>query len=131
MPSHGDGQADFSDLLKINEVTSRDYNPLVTQALQNGKVTDFLGFRFVPAEIGNNTARLRHRRGADGRRLRLSPLPGVRAFRHALGQLGRVLRPHQRARRQEAQHWQIYAETCGAATRVNEDKCFQMLCLES
>jgi hypothetical protein len=26
---------------------------------------------------------------------------------------------------------QIYGETCGAATRVNEDKCYQMLCLES
>jgi hypothetical protein len=26
---------------------------------------------------------------------------------------------------------QIYAETCAAVTRTNEDKCFQMLCLES
>jgi len=120
-----------TDLLKINEVTSRDYNPMVTQALQNGKVAEFLGFRFLPAEIGNATNRGYGTAAAltvDGSGYRRVPVFVPSGMHWGTWEefYGRV-----EERADKNYSWQIYGETCGAATRTNEDKCFQMLCLES
>lgn len=111
------------DLLKIAQFQSRDFNPMAVQALQNGKVTDFMGFRFVPAEIGNAAA-----------------YPGASALTVAAGTGYRLLPvfvPSGLHRgvwtdffgkvsdRNDKNHsMQIYGETCVGVSRVNEDKCF-------
>lgn len=118
-----------TDLLRINEVTSRDYNPQVTQALQNGKVADFLGFRFMPTELGN--ARVYPHSytltvdGSNYRRLPVIIPAGMHwgSWEEFFGKIS------ERADKEHA--WQIFAETCGTATRTNEDLAFQMLCSEA
>lgn len=44
----------ITNLLKINQLTSRDYNPMLSQALQTGQPGDFMGFTFMPTELGNS-----------------------------------------------------------------------------
>jgi hypothetical protein len=118
-----------SDLLKINEVTSRDYNPAVTQALQNGQVTEFMGFRFVQTELGNSrvypdasTLTL------NGSSERINPVFVPSGMHTGVwlefeGYIDRLPGKNQST--------QVYGETIVAATRVNEDKCFQMANVES
>lgn len=116
--------AQLSDLLKIAQVQSRDFNPLATQALQNGKVTSFMGFTFVPAQIGSNGA---YPDAAaltvDGDLYRLNPV-FVKSGLHAgiwTDFFGKV------SDRNDKNHsMQIYGETCVGVTRVNEAKCFAM-----
>jgi hypothetical protein len=119
----------ISDLLKINEVTSRDYNPQVTLSLQNGQVTEFMGFRFVPTELGNSrvypdAASLT----VNGSSERLNPV-FVPSGMHSGswldfdGYIDRMPGKNQST--------QVYGETVWAATRVNEDKCFQMANVET
>jgi hypothetical protein len=43
------------DLLKIVQVQSKDYNG-DKQVLQSGNVLEFMGFKFVPCEFGNQKA---------------------------------------------------------------------------
>lgn len=118
----------ISDLLKINELRSRDYNPGLSQALQTGKPGDFMGFRFVAAEIGNTRAYAQGAVLSDaGGGIRRVPffVPSGLHFGVWEEFYGRI------TERNDKNHsTQIYAETCGAAVRTNEDKCFQMLALE-
>lgn len=117
-----------TDLLKINQLQSRDYNPMLQTALQAGKPGDFMGFRFVMSEIGNpkpypNGSTLT----VDGSGYRRTPffVPSGMHWGSWEEFFGKI------TERNDKNHsMQIYAETCGGATRVNEDKCFQMLCLE-
>ncbi|HEX8400519.1 MAG TPA: phage capsid protein [Allosphingosinicella sp.] len=117
-----------SDLLKIAQVQSRDFNPLATQALQDGKVADFMGFRFVPAEIGNPRAYAKGSTltlaAAGIRRLPVFVPSGMHwgTWEEFMGKISQ--------RDDKNMSWQVYAETCGTATRTNEDKCFQILCKE-
>ncbi|WP_414902466.1 phage capsid protein [Sphingomonas flavalba] len=117
-----------ADLLRINQVQSRDYNPLLQQALQTGKVADFMGFRFLQTEFGNQKA--------YPKSFNLSvPTAGQRALPVLVPSamhrgsweefFGRVSE-----RADKSYSWQIYGETCVAATRVNEDKAFQILVTE-
>lgn len=120
----------LKDLLKIAQVQNRDYNPLATMALQNGKVTSFMGFTFVPAELGNAKAYpLNSGLTVDGSGYRRVPF-FVKSGLH-FGQWGDEVFARVSERADKRYALQIFAETCGTAVRVNEDKCYQMLCLES
>jgi hypothetical protein len=119
----------ITNLLKINEMRSRDYNPNLPAMLQTGKPAPFMGFTWVPTQLGDN----RVYPGAtsltvDGSGYRRVPIwvnSGI-FWGNWEEQFVRV------SERNDKKHsWQIYAETCGAATRTHEDKCFQMLCLET
>lgn len=122
--------AQIEDLLGISQVQSRDFNPLNVQALQNGQVTDFMGFRFLPAEIGNPKA---YKRAAaltidgDGNRRVPVILPGASV--HFGTWLDFVGKTDERADKSHSE--QIAGYTCGAATRKREDYCFQILCKEA
>ncbi|MGF7151319.1 hypothetical protein FHS96_004982 [Sphingomonas zeicaulis] len=121
--------AQLEDLLKISQIQSRDFNPLDVQALQSGKVVTFLGFRFVMAEIGNTKAYpLAASLTVDGTGYRRVPffMPGGMHFGTWLDFKGKI---DERADKNHST--QIAGYTCGAATRILEDKCFQMLCLEA
>lgn len=118
-----------ADLLKIAEYQSRDFNPLATQALQDGRVTDFMGFRFVPAQIGSNGAYP----GAaaltlDGNGRRLLPVFLPSGLHRGIWTdfWGKV------SDRGDKNHsMQIYGETCVAVARVREAKCFLFTADES
>ncbi|HEV2746416.1 MAG TPA: phage capsid protein [Allosphingosinicella sp.] len=118
-----------SDLLKLNQVQSKDYNPDLPGALKTGKVGTFMGFRWINTQLGN--ARV-YPRGAsltvDGSGYRRVPflLPSGMHWGSWCDFFGKI---SDRGDKNHSQ--QIYGETCGKSTRVNEDKCFQMLCLES
>lgn len=117
------------DLLKLIQIQSRDYNPQQVLALQNAKVIEFMGFTFIQAEIGNAGAYpLGSALTVDGNGYRRVPF-FVKSGMHFgtwTDFFGRVTE-----RDDKAFSTQIYGETCVAATRVNEDKCFQMLCVET
>lgn len=117
----------LEDLLRLAQIQSRDYNPQATQALQNGQVTSFMGFKFVPAEISNAAA---YPLGAaltlnGGERQVPFFVPSGMHFGSWTDFFGRVTE-----RDDKNFSMQVYGETCGAATRVNEDKCFIMKCVE-
>lgn len=118
-----------SDLLKINEMVSRDYNPLFAQTLYDGKPSDFMGFRFIQTELGNSKVYPdAYGLTVDGSGYRRNPVFVPSGMHFGIWEEfdGRIdVLPGKNM------STQIYAETCGAATRVNEDKCFQMLNLES
>jgi hypothetical protein len=116
-----------SDLLKINEITSRDYNPLLQQALQTGKVAEFMGFRFVTTQLGD--ARVYPDAytltAAGGERINPVFVPSGMHRGTWLdfdGYIDRLPGKNQST--------QIYGETVVRATRLNEDKCFQMANVE-
>jgi hypothetical protein len=118
-----------TDLLKINEVVSRDYNPAVTLALQNGEPTPFMGFRFIQTELGNSRVYPdASTLTVNGSSERLNPV-FVPSGMHGgtwLDFEGYIDR-----RPDKNQSIQVYGETVAAATRVNEDKCFIMANVES
>jgi len=119
----------IEDLLKIQQVQSADFNPQATQALQNGKVTEFMGFRFIPAEIGNSGAYpLSSTLTVDGSGYRRLPVlvPSGMHFGTWLDFEG-----HVDMRADKNHSTQIAGYTCGQGTRVLEDKCFQILCVEA
>lgn len=119
-----------SDLLKINEMTSRDYNPGLQGALATGKPTPFMGFMWLWCEYSNSTKRGYGAAAAltvDGSGYRRVPFlypSGMHweSWEEFFGRVSELPDTHYNS--------QIYGSTTGAATRVNEDKCFQMLCLE-
>jgi hypothetical protein len=120
----------LKDLLKIAQIQSRDYNPQSVLALQNGQVTSFLGFTFIPTELGNaavypaSTA-LTVQAGTGYRLLPVFVKSGLHwgTWTEFFGKV---------TERNDKNHsMQIYAETCGAMTRLNEDKCFAMACNEA
>lgn len=118
----------LEDLLKISQIQSRDFNPLATQALQNGEVTYFMGFDFVPMELGDEEALpLSSDLTVDGDGYRLLPF-FVKSGLHWGNWTdfwGKI------SDRGDKNHsMQIYGETCGTATRLDEDKCFLMRCAE-
>jgi hypothetical protein len=117
------------DLLKLMQYQSRDYNPQQIMALQNAKVIPFMGFTFMQAEIGNAAAyplgAALTDAGGGIRRIPFFVKSGM-YFGKWTDFYGKVSE-----RDDKQMSMQIYAETCGAATRTNEDKCYQMLCLES
>lgn len=121
--------AQLKDLLKLVQVQSRDYNPGAIQALQNGKVAEFMGFRFLLAEIGNAAAYpLGYGLTDAGGGIRKVPffVPSGMHWGDWTPFHGKI------SERDDKQlSTQIYGETCGAAVRLNEDKCFIMNCLES
>lgn len=117
------------DLLKITQIQSADYNPQATLALQKGEALNFMGFTFITAEIGNSAAYpLASTLTVDGSGYRRVPF-FVKSGMHLgvwtdfYGDIS--------PRADKNYSTQIYAETCVAATRLNEDKCFQMLCNEA
>jgi hypothetical protein len=117
------------DLLKLIQVQSRDYNPQQVLALQNAKVIQFMGFTFINAEIGNAAAYpLASGLTVDGSGYRRVPFFVKSGMHFGMWTdfFGRITE-----RDDKNFSTQIYGETCGAATRVNEDKCFQMLCNEA
>jgi hypothetical protein len=117
------------DLLKLVQVQSRDYNPQSTLTLQNGIVTEFMGFRFISAEIGNASAYpLASTLTVDGSGYRRVPffVPSAMHWGNWVDFFGRITE-----RDDKNFSTQVYGETCGAAVRVNEDKAFQMLCNEA
>lgn len=118
----------ITNLLKINQLTSRDYNPMLSQALQTGQPGDFMGFTFMPTELGNSKVYPdAYTLTVDGSNYRRVPVL-VKSGMHRgtwVEFFGKITQ-----RDDKNFSTQIYAETCEAYTRVNEDKCFQMLCLE-
>jgi hypothetical protein len=117
------------DLLKLIQVQSKDYNPQQIMALQNAKVLPFMGFTFITAEIGNaNAYPLGAALTVDGNGYRRVPF-----FKKSGLHKGTWTDFYGRITERDDKQFstQIYAETCAAVTRTNEDKCFQMLCLES
>lgn len=118
-----------TDLLKINEMRSRDYNPNLPAMLQTGKPAPFMGFTWIFSQLGDS----RVYPGAtsltvDGSNDRRVPF-FVKSGLHWGNWEEQFVRVTERSDKKFS--WQIYAETCGAAARVHEDKCFQMLCTES
>lgn len=118
------------DLLKLIQVQSRDYNPAAQEPLQTGVVTEFMGFRFVEAEIGNAASyplgSALTTQGGTGYRLVPFFVPSGLHWGSWTDFFGKI-----EDLPGKSYSTQIYAETCGAATRVNEDKCFQMVCNEA
>jgi hypothetical protein len=121
-----------SDLLKINELVSRDYNPLnsdtMKAALLNGKPTEFMGFTFLKSEIGNSkpfpdasTLTL------NGSSERLNPVFYPQGMHKGVWTefFGQITE-----RADKNYSTQVYAETIVAFTRINEDLCFQMANVE-
>lgn len=121
--------AQIEDLLSIEQIQSRDFNPLAKQALQDGKVATFMGFTFVPCEYGNAKAfPLGSQLTLDGDGNRRVPVfvPSGLHFGSWLDFEG-----HADLRPDKNHSEQIAGYTCGGATRTNEDKCFQILCKEA
>lgn len=119
----------ITDLLKINQLTSKDYNPMLQQALQTGQPGDFMGFTWVPTELGNtrvypSSASLT----VDGSSYRRVPF----FFKSGM-HWGNWWDFFGKVEQLPGKNydWQIFGDTCGTAARVNEDKCFQMLCSEA
>lgn len=121
----------LEDLLKISQIQSKDYNPSAYKAMENGEVTSFMGFDFIPVELDDSTAFPLSSAAdltVDGSGYRRIPF-GVRSGMHWGSWTEFFGKVTERDDKQFST--QIYGETCGAATRTNEDKCFQMLCDES
>lgn len=117
-----------TNLLGINELASRDYNPGLVQALQSGMPGDFMGFRFIMTEFSNARAYPGSYALSDaGAGVRKCPVfvPSGMHFGVWEEFYGKITE-----RDDKNLSTQIYAETCGAAVRVNEDKCFLVNCLE-
>jgi hypothetical protein len=117
-----------SDLLKINEVTNRDYNPLFAQTLSEGKPSDFMGFTFIQTELGNTTVYpdAASLTTSGGERLNPVFVPSGMASNTWMDFRAFIDR-----RADKNMSEQIYGEVIFACTRVNEDKCFQMANVES
>jgi DNA topoisomerase VI subunit B len=119
----------ITDLLKINQLQNRDYNPQLETALQSGRPMDFMGFTWVPSEIGNSRAYpVGSTLSVDGSGYRRVP------FLVSSGMYGNMWEEFFARVTEESTKefdWQVYARTTAAFTRLNEDKCYQMLCLES
>jgi hypothetical protein len=123
-----------NNLLSINEIRSKDYNPLDKQALQSGRITEFLGFRFIMAQIGSAKAYRRTSTGGPGgtnltlngadRRVPFF-LPSGMAMREWLSFSGKIDELPTKSH-----STQIAGYSCAAFTRVDEDKCFIMDCFE-
>lgn len=118
----------ITDLLKQIEITSTDYNPRDKTALQAGIVREILGCLFVPIEFGNagsfpKAAPL----SVDGSGHRRVPM-FVPSGMHVGTWQG--LRAHVGQRWDLEGSWQIFAGATVGATRMNEDKCLQLLCEE-
>ena len=119
--------AQVEDLFKITEFRNADYNTV--KPLADGKLVDWMGIRWIPAEIGNPKA---YKRSAgltvNGSGYRKVPffVPSGMATRTWMDFEG-----HVDTRPDKNHSEQIAGYTCAAATRVLEDKCFQVLCLES
>lgn len=111
------------DLLRIAQVQSADFNPNAAgQALQTGKVIEFMGFKFMRAEIGNSKA---YQKSAaltlDGNGNRLLPV-FVPSGMHGGVWLSFDGHVDQLASKNHSE--QIAGYSCVAATRVDEDKCY-------
>ncbi len=116
------------DLLNIMQIQSRDYNPMTQQVLQSGKVVSFMGMDFLQAEIGNPKAyKLSASLTVDGSGYRRLPV-FLRSGMHWGNWLD--FEGHADLRPDKNHSEQIAGYTCGASTRVLEDKCYQILCAE-
>lgn len=119
----------ITDLLKQIEITSKDYNPRDKQALQEGIVREIMGCLFVPLEYGNagsfpKAAPLT----VDGSGYRRVPM-FVPSGMHVGTWQGLRAKVNERPDMEYA--WQIFAGATVGATRMNEDKCLQLLCEET
>lgn len=119
-----------TDLLKQIEIQSTDYNPKDKTALQQGYVREFLGCIFVPIEFGNvgsfpDAAPLT----VDGSGYRRVPM-FVPSGVHQGTWLELMAKISQRDDL-EGFPWQIVCGTEVAVTRLEEDKCLQLLCEET
>lgn len=119
--------AQVEDLMKIPEYRSRDYNAMMP--LMDGKVVNFMGFTFVPCEYGNAKA---FPKGSsltvDGSGYRRVPV-FVPSGMHRGSWLEFDGKIDLRADKNHST--QIAGYTAVGCTRLNEDKCFQVLCAES
>jgi hypothetical protein len=120
----------LKDLLKIAQVQNRDYNPLATMALQNGKVTSFMGFTFIPPKSARRRPTRWHRGlTVDGSGYRRVPFFSSRGCIGASGATRSL--PASASAPTRTMRCRSTPRPAGGMTRVNEDKCYQMLCLES
>jgi hypothetical protein len=116
------------DLLKIVQVQSKDYNG-DKQVLQSGNVLEFMGFKFVPCEFGNQKAfPLAFGLSDAGGGIRNVPCFVPSGMHWGMWEdfYGKISE-----REDKSMSTQIYARTCGTAVRLNEDKCYILKCLES
>ncbi|ARS27617.1 phage capsid protein [Sphingomonas sp. KC8] len=120
--------AQQTDLLKQIEIQSADFNKKEKLTLQEGKVTSFMGFDFIELEYGDSVS---FEEAApltvDGNGYRRVPMWVPSGMHVGTWQDYRafvVQRPDMEFA------WQIFAGRTCAATRMNEDKCFQLLCQE-
>ncbi|HEX5213323.1 MAG TPA: phage capsid protein [Pseudolabrys sp.] len=121
----------ISNLLKINELVNRDYTRADLEgSLMSGKPTPFMGFTWLWCEYSNGTKRGYGPAAAlsvDSNGYRRVPFfyaSGMHweSWEEFFGRVTEMPDIHYNT--------QIYGSTTGGACRNNEDKCFQMLCLE-
>jgi hypothetical protein len=119
-----------ADLLRIQQVQNTQFNPLQgAQALQSGKVVEFMGFGFKKAEIGNPRAYQRSSGltiDTNGNRLLPVFVPSGVHNGTWLGFEGHLdtipLKNHSDL---------TTGYSCVATTRVDEDKCYLLTVKES
>jgi hypothetical protein len=119
----------ITNLLKQLEVTSKDYNKADGEALQKGIVREFLGCIMVPMEYGNATSfPLAASLTVDGSGYRRVPM-FVPSGMH-IGVWQELQADISQMKDLEGLPWQIFAGTIVGGTRMDEDKCLQLLCAE-
>ena len=120
----------IADLLRIPEVRNRDFNISEIMPLQSGKVINFMGFTFVPCEYGNASPKA-FPKGAPltlaSTGIRRVPV-FVPSGLHRGSWLEFQANIDMRADKNHST--QIAGYTAVGVTRLNEDKCFQILCKE-
>lgn len=117
---------EIEDLLSLDQFINGNYAN--TKALENGEIRAWMGFTFHPAEIDNPRA---YPKGADlavnaqgHRRLPIWVNSGMH-YNTWLEFSG-----HDDVRSDLNHSEQFAGYACGAATRVNEDKCFIIECAD-
>jgi hypothetical protein len=112
------------------EMTSRDFNQFDAPVLRDGKLTRLLGFDFIAMEYGNAASV-----GPDIAALTLDGSGHRRVPFWCESGMAVVTWEDMYARVSEREDLnyalQVYARTCLTATRTEEAKCGQVLCLES
>jgi hypothetical protein len=116
---------EIEDLLSIDKYQNGDYRN--TKALEDGEITPFLGINFVPAEIQNageypKGAALAVDSGTGYRKLPVWTPSGM----HFHTWLQFAAYNDIRADLHHSEQFAGYA--CSMAARLNEDKCFQVIC---
>jgi len=107
--------AQLDDLLGTTEVTSSDFNTV--KALVQGEINTFLGFRFIQTELLSTDS-------AGDRRCPVWAQNGM--------VLGMAMEPRSRITERPDKRYQtyVYWATSAGATRLDEDRVFEIKCKE-